>query len=99
MTNLSIGYFIEIDQNNRGKYPYDTFGIRDYFFFDYTSYSKYGQKDTIIPVDLILNKEEIPSEDVMRNIINNKEPVMRHVIDLNNQTENWVFVPIKEIKK
>ena len=99
MTNLSVGYFIEIDQNNRGTYPHNIFGIKDYFFLDYTSYTAYGQKDTIIPVDLILNKEGIPSEDVIRNIINNKEPVMKKVIDLNNQTENWVFVPTKEIKK
>jgi hypothetical protein len=97
--NILIGNFIEIDQNNRGKYPNDTFGIKDYFFFDYSSYTEYSQRDTIIPVDIILNKEELPSEDVIISIINNKEPVMKRVIDLNNQTENWVFVPTKETNK
>jgi hypothetical protein len=99
MDQVLIGNFIEIDQNNRGKYPHDTFGIKDYFGLDYTSYTEYGHRDTVIPVELILNKQDLPTEDVLRNIINNKEPVMKRVIDLNNQTENWVFVPTEETNK
>jgi len=88
-------YCIEIDQMCRVGDSWDTFAIKDFFLFN-SSVNIYRHKDTIIPVSLILNKEELPTEECIKDIINNKEPVMRRVIDIYNQTENWVFLPKKE---
>jgi hypothetical protein len=97
MNAFENGYFIEIDQENRKGHPGTIFGIKDYFFFDYTS-NNYSHRDTIIPVDFILNKSEIPDQSVIQDIINKKEPVMKRVIDLTTQKETWVFVPTEEKK-
>lgn len=97
MNTFENGYFIELDQENRGIHPGIIFGIKDYFFFDYTA-NEYSYRDTIIPVDFILNKSEIPDESALRDIINKKELVMKRVIDLTTQKENWVFVPTEETK-
>jgi len=86
---------IEIDQTHRIGDNWDIFAIKDMFLFNSTV-NNYGQKDTIIPLSLILNKEELPNQEHIKHIINNREPVMKRVIDLNNQTENWVFIPKKE---
>jgi hypothetical protein len=73
----------------------DMFTIKDYFYYN-SNILSYSVRETVIPVSNILNKSELPSEDVIRDLINNKEPVMRRLIDLDNQLEQWVFVPTEE---
>jgi len=53
----------------------------------------YSMKDTIIPVSIILNKQDLPDINTMQTIINNEVPVMKRVIDYSNKRENWVFIP------
>lgn len=80
-------YLIEIRQYPREG---DLFPIKDYFFYD-SHIQEYGHRDTVIPVSYLLNKEELPDEETVRNLINSKIPILRRVIDLNNQKESWIF--------
>jgi hypothetical protein len=89
-------YLIEIAEYPR--FPDGTFKIKDYFYYD-SNIQTYGHRETIVPVSLILNKEELPSADVIKSLINNSEPVMKRLIDVDNQTEHWVFIPTEENKK
>jgi hypothetical protein len=94
------GYLIEINQFPRvdGElYDWGLFTIKDYFYYN-SQTTEYGHRDTLIPKEMVVNYFDIPEETAMKIIINNKEPVMKRVIDLNNQTENWVFVPTEETK-
>jgi hypothetical protein len=80
-------WMIEIRQYPREG---EVFPIKDYFF--YTSNTKeYGHRDTVIPVSSILNKEELPEEETIRTLINNRKPILRRMVDLNNQKESWIF--------
>jgi hypothetical protein len=91
-------HLIEINGFPRYGEACDLFTIKDYFYYN-SSNKEYGNRGTLIPVKYILNKQDLPEESVIKSIINKKEPVMKRVIDLNNQTENWVFVPTEETKK
>ena len=86
MTPFFEGWMIEIKQYPREG---DLFSVKDYFYYN-SSNKEYGHRDTVIPIREILNKEEI-TESVARQIINSKIPIMRRVIDLNNQKESWIF--------
>ena len=92
------GYLIEINQFPRYGDSLDRFTIKDYFYYN-SDTKEYGHRDTVIPKDMVENYFDIPDEIAVRDIINKKEPVMKRVIDLNNQTEHWVFVPTEETKK
>ena len=81
------GYVIEINQYPRYGEHYT---IKDYFYYD-SNAKKYGHRDTVIPINFILNNSEMPKEDVIKSIINNNIPVIKRVIDLNKQTESWIF--------
>jgi hypothetical protein len=94
MESFIDGCLIEIAQFPRYG-DGDMFTIKDYFYYN-SNILSYSVRETVIPVSNILNKGELPSEDVIRDLINNKEPVMRRLIDLDNQLEQWVFVPTEE---
>jgi hypothetical protein len=81
------GYVIEINQYPRYG---ENYTIKDYFYYD-SNTKQYGHRDTVIPVEFILNSSEIPEEAVVKAVINNKIPVMKRVIDLNKQKESWIF--------
>jgi hypothetical protein len=83
-------YLIEINQMPKYGNKMDLYTIKDYFFYD-SNTKEYGHKDTVIPVSYLLNKEEIPDPEMIRTIINSKIPIMRRLIDLNNQKESWIF--------
>jgi hypothetical protein len=89
------GYLVEINQFPRSG---DLYTVKDYFY--YNSYTQeYGYRDTIIPKEHIINNIAM-SETLLKEIINNKIPAMRRVIDLNKQTESWIFEPtLKETEK
>lgn len=82
------GYLVEINQFPRFG---DKYTIKDYFYYD-SNTKEYGYRDTVIPKEQIINNGEM-IEDLIANIINNKEPVMKRVFDLNNYTESWIFEP------
>ncbi len=90
------GWMIEIKQYPRDG---DCFPIKDYFYFNSTN-KEYGHRDTVIPVDEILNKENV-TESVIRQSINSGVPFVRRALDLNNQKESWIFETnvLKETKK
>jgi hypothetical protein len=90
MNSFIQGYLIEIDQYPRHSETQDLFTIRDYFYYD-SNVKEYGHRDSLIPVQFLLNKEELPDEETIRTLINNKIPIMRRLIDLNNQKESWIF--------
>jgi hypothetical protein len=91
-------YLIELNGFPRYGETGNLFTIKDYFYCNSNNLD-YGNRGTVVPTKYILNKEDLPEESVIKSIINNKEPVMKRVIDLNNQTENWVFVPTEETNK
>jgi len=82
------GYLIEINQFPRFG---DLYTIKDYFYYN-SDVKKYGHRDTVIPKEDIINNSAM-SDTYLKEIINNKIPVMRRVIDLNKQTESWIFEP------
>ena len=95
MNSFIDGFLIELNEYPRVGIDHNIFTIKDYFYCD-SNTAIYGHRGAVIPVDLILNKNDIPCENMIKSIINNKEPVMKRVIDINNQTEHWVFVPKEE---
>lgn len=97
MTSYINEYLIEIAQYPRDG---DLFSIKDYFFYN-SDTKEYGYRDVVIPVSLVLNKEELADTETMKSLINSKIPIMRRVIDLNNKKESWIFDTnvLKETKK
>lgn len=91
------GYLVEINQFPRNG---DLYTIKDYFYYD-SNTQEYGYRDTVIPKEDIINNTEMSDIISLEEIINNKIPVMRRVIDLNKQTESWIFDTnsLKETKK
>lgn len=82
------GYLIEINQYPR--YEEDLFTIKDYFYYNSDS-KTYGYRDTVIPKELVHNYFDIPEESIVKTLINNKVPIMKRVIDINNKQETWIF--------
>jgi hypothetical protein len=82
------GYLIEINQFPRNND--DLFTIKDYFYYD-SNTTQYGHRDTVIPKECVENYFDIPDESTMKSIINRNVPIMKRVIDINNQKETWFF--------
>lgn len=82
------GYLVEINQFPRNG---DLYTIKDYFYYD-SNTQEYGYRDTVIPKKDIINNNAM-TDMYLKEIINNKTPVMRRVVDLNKQTESWIFEP------
>ena len=95
MMSIISGYVIEIDQNFRNGKHFELYTIKDYFYYD-SNVKEYTNRDTIIPVECIHNKEDLPDEETIKRYINNKIPVMERLIDINKQEENWIFTNIEE---
>jgi len=87
------GFLVEINQFPRFE---DLYTIKDYFFYD-SNTKEYGYRDTVIPKEQIINNE-LMTEEILANLINNKIPVMKRIIDINKQEETWVF-NLKEEQK
>jgi hypothetical protein len=97
MTSEIQGYVVEIDQNQRRGDNLELYRIKDYFYYD-SNIKEYGYRDTVIPVEFILNREELTDEKIKSYIIN-EVFVMERLIDINKQTETWSFIkPIEENK-
>ena len=86
-------YLFELDQFPRFGNQ-DLFTIKDYFFYS-SDTKEYGCRDILVPKSLVENSEDIPEESVIRELINNKIPVMKRVVDLNSKKESWYFHPTK----
>lgn len=99
MSSFIKDWLIEINQYPRSESG-DTFSIKDYFYYD-SNIQEYGYRDIVIPLSTVLNKEEVPDKETIQILINSKIPIIRRVIDLNNQEESWIFDTnvLKEIKK
>lgn len=97
MTSFIKGYLFEIKGFPRNN---DLFTIKDYFYYD-SNTPEYGYRDTIIPREIVINNDELPDEDTIRELINKGIFSMRRSVDLNRQTETWFFETkcLKEINK
>jgi hypothetical protein len=94
MSSFINGYVIEIRQFPRsieqGDGNLEWFSMKDYFIYD-SNTKEYGHRDTVIPVSDILNKEEIPDINTMRNLINNRVTVIKRFMNFKEQTQSWIF--------
>lgn len=82
------GYLIEINQFPRNND--ELFTMKDYFYYD-SNVNEYGHRDTVIPKECVENYFDIPDEVTMKSLINRSVPIMKRVIDINNQKETWFF--------
>ncbi len=87
MTPFINEHFVEINQYPRFGENLDLFTIREYFHYNSLT-PVYGARGTIIPTKYI---DGFPNESTIEFVINNKIPIIRRVIDLNNQKESWIF--------
>ena len=86
-------YAIEINQYPRVSAGVDDlFTIKDYFLFN-SKNTVYGHRDTVIPLSFIINKEEFPTQTVVRELINSSVPVIKRIRDFKTNKESWVYHP------
>jgi hypothetical protein len=97
MDSFIKGYLFEIKGFPRDN---DLFTIKDYFYYD-SNIQEYGHRETIIPRENIINNNELPEDETIRELINKGIFSMRRSVDLNKQTEMWFFETkcLKEINK
>ena len=90
-------YLFEI--NDFPRYEDGSHTVKDCFFYD-SNTTIYGYRDYIVPLSEIVNKEELPSKQIIQNCINSNVPLLKRVLDFKNQTESWFFNTsvIKEIQ-
>ena len=92
MSSFFTGYVLEVNQFPRivgfnGSIEHYT--IKDVFFYD-SNTKEYGHRDSVIPLQSIINKDEI-SLDTIRDLINNKVAFLKRTLDFQNQTQVWSF--------
>jgi len=83
-------YLIEINEFPQSGKDRNLYTIKDYFYYD-SNVREYGYRNLLIPVSCIINKDAIPSETVIRELINKQVPVMKREIDIVNHKEIWSF--------
>jgi len=69
---------------------FDLFTIKDYFYYN-SNTQCYSHKDLVVPVSQLINKNELPSEEVIRRAIDKQLPVMKRTRSLKDQKEVWSF--------
>jgi hypothetical protein len=64
--------------------------VKDYFYYN-SNTKNYDNRNLIVPASKVLNNSELPSEDIMKRLINKNVPIMNRLIDLKDETETWIF--------
>jgi len=90
-------YLIEI--NEFPIFANGSYTVKDYFYYN-SNIKQYDHRCLIVPVSKVLNNTELPSEDIIKKLINNNVPIMTRLIDLKDETETWIFntKSLEEIK-
>ena len=83
-------YLFEVDEATASGPLNNLYAIKNYFFYD-SNTSKYGFRKLIIPVSCIQNKEDIPPDEVVHQLMIKKVPILEHIINFESQTESWRF--------
>lgn len=92
MSSFFTGYVIELNQfprivGNNGSVEHYT--AKDVFYYD-SNTKEYGYRDSIIPFQSIINKDELDLNTI-RDLINNKVSFLKRTLDFQNQTQVWSF--------
>jgi hypothetical protein len=82
------GYLIEI--NEFPVFEGGNYTAKDYFYHD-SNTVKYTNRNLIVPASEVFNHDDLPSEDIMKKLINSNVPIMNRLIDLEKRTETWIF--------
>jgi threonyl-tRNA synthetase len=83
-------YLIEINEFPQSGKDRNLYTIKDYFYYD-SNTKEYGYRNLLIPVSCLTNKESLPSETVIKELINNRIPVIKREVDLDKNIEIWSF--------
>jgi len=92
MSSFFTGYVLEINQFPRivgHNGAHETYTVKDLFFFD-SNTKEYGYRDSVIPLQSVINKDEIDLNTI-RDLINNKVSFLKRTLDFQNQTQVWSF--------
>jgi hypothetical protein len=92
MSSFFTGYLLEINQFPRivgYNGSHETYTVKDIFFFD-SNTKEYGYRDSVIPLQSVINKDEIDLNTI-RDLINNKEFFLKRTLNFENQTQVWSF--------
>jgi hypothetical protein len=81
-------FLFEINEIPQFGPKHDLYTIKDYFFYN-SNTQEYGYRGLVVPVSCIINKETIPDESTIKELINNKVPIMRRTVE--NLREYWSF--------
>ena len=92
MSSFFTGYVLEINQFPRivgfvGNMEHYT--VKEIFYYD-SNTKEYGYRDSVIPLQSIINKDEIDLNTI-RDLINNKVAFLKRTLDFQNQTQVWSF--------
>lgn len=90
MTSFLSEYLFEINEFPQYGADRDLYTIKDYFFYD-SSTKEFGYRNLIVPVSCIINKQAIPTEATIRELINKQVPVLKRGVDGINLKEIWSF--------
>jgi hypothetical protein len=66
------------------------FTVKDYFFYD-SQTAVYGHRNLIVPVSKLKNPQDLPSEDVINDLIQKKIPILKKTFDFRNKSEIWSY--------
>ncbi len=92
MSSFFTGYVLEVNQFPRivgFNGSHENYTVKDLFFFD-SNTKEYGYRDSVIPLQSVINKDEIDLNTI-RDLINNKVAFLKRTLDFQNQTQVWSF--------
>lgn len=92
MSSFFKGYVLEINQFPRivgfnGSNEHYT--VKEIFEFD-SNTKEYGYRDSLIPLQSVINKDEIDLNTIT-DLINNKVAFLKRTLNFQNQTQVWSF--------
>ena len=81
-------YVFEINEFPKYGQFLELHTIRDYFFFD-SSVNTYSVRNLIVPASQLLNTDEVPDEETVKQFIKLRKPVMERIVDSAQKCESW----------
>jgi len=92
MSSFFTGYVLEINQFPRivgFNGSTENYTVKEVFEFD-SNTKEYGYRDSLIPLQSVINKDEIDLNTIT-DLINNKVAFLRRTLNFQNQTQVWSF--------
>ena len=92
MSSFFTGYVLEMNQFPRivgYNGSIENYTVKDIFWFD-SNTKEYGYRDSVIPLQSVINKDEIDLNTI-RDLINNKVAFLKRTLNFQNQTQVWSF--------